>query len=255
MARTLPKRTTALIAAMLLSLAMARPAGCAEIESYKYLETVGDTRQPIQWCVEKSENTRLLWQTRDEVSLIETRGPFDTARWHGRNTAEDTDISAFRQGDTIRIKGKLKGKAVDKTIAIDNAPWFQSMSWSLRRLVLSDDEQMELWTLRPDTMKAYKLVARKIGKEELQIGGKTVTGINIEIRLKGLLSPFWSSHYWFRETDGVWLRYKGVSEAAGNPALRIVYQGPSAPCDIAAAVLANSQPFPESHDMHGRTGG
>ena len=244
MTRTPKIGMTALTVALLLSFAMARLAGCAEIESYEYLETVGDTQLAVQWCAEKSKNTRLLWQTRDEVSLIETRGPFDTARWHGRNTAENTDISAFRQGDAILVKGKLKGKAIDKTIAIDAAPWFQSMSWSLRSLVLSKDEQLELWTLRPDTLKAHKLVARKIGTEELQIGEKTVAGIKIELRVKGLLGPFWSSYYWFRETDGVWLRYKGVSGAAGNPALRIEYQRPSAPCDIATAALTAQQPRP-----------
>lgn len=249
------RRMTALIGAILLSLALARPAVCTEMESYEYLETVGDIQQSIQWCVAKSENTRLLWHTQDEVSLIETRGPFDTEHWRGRNTAEGTSISAFRQGNTIHIQGQLKGNAIDKTIAIDAAPWFQSMSWSLRRLALSNDEQLELWTLRPDTLKAYKLVAQKIGKEALQIGDKTVVGIKIEIRLKGILGAFWSGQYWFRETDGVWLRYKGVSGTAGNPTIRIEYQRPSAPCDMAATDPSTSLPGNDAPDPHRQTDG
>jgi hypothetical protein len=217
---------------MTLSLIAANIAWCADIESHEYMETVGDAQQVIQWCVEKSDDTRMLWKTRDECSLIETSGPYATVRWRDTNTADNTSITALREGNAIVIKGMLNGIPIDHAVAIDEAPWFQSMSWSLHSLILSRDEQTEFWALRPDTMKAHKLVAKKAKKETLHIGGDTVPAIRIEVRLKGMLSPFWHSNYWFRRTDGVWLRYEGPSGPPGRPPIVIEYRKPSDPCNI-----------------------
>ena len=244
-----------LSALILLSWASVPETWCADIESHSYLKTLGNKQLEIQWCVEKSENTRMLWKTSEEYSLIETKGPFATTRWQGANETEDTSIVALRNGDSITIQGVFKGEPIDRTTSIDAAPWFQSMSWSLRSLILCDDAQMEFWTLRPDTMKAYKLVAKKIQKEALQVGGKTLSAIKIEVRPSGILSPFWHSYYWFRETDGVWLGSKSPSGPPGKPHITIEYRRPSQACTISAEIPSPRQLSNGSHDTHDQTGG
>jgi len=237
--RVLPSALTAMC--LLLAIATAREARCAETESHEYLETIGDNQQIVNWCVEKSDNTRMFWKNDYEFSVIQSSGTYASISWEGTNRKDDTTISAHRQGDTIVLEGTLRGDPISKTMAIDAAPWYQSLSWSLRRLVLSDDKQTEFWTLRPDTLEKHKMVAKKMGEEEVQIEGVSVPAIRLEVRLKGMLSPFWSSTYWYRKTDGVWLRYEGPSGPPGKPMIFIEYRKATALCSGQSQLPAAGQ--------------
>lgn len=240
---------------LLITIAAARQAWCAETESHEYLETIGDTRQIVHWCVEKSDNTRMFWKNEDEFSVIQSSGPYASISWEGTNRKDDTTISAHRQGDTIVLEGTLRGDPISKTVAIDTAPWYQSLSWSLRRLVLSDDTQIEFWTMRPDTLEIHKMVARKKGEEEMPIEGATGPVVKLEVRLKGMLSPFWSSTYWYRKTDGVWLRYEGPSGPPGKPMIHIEYQKSTARCNSRNQWPSAGQLENGSQGTHDQTGG
>jgi hypothetical protein len=234
--------TSALTAmCLLLTITVAREAWCTETESHEYLETIGDTRQIVNWCVEKSDNTRMFWKNENEFSVIQFSGTYASISWEGTNRKDDTTVSAHRQGNTIVLEGTLRGDPIKKTMAIDEAPWYQSLSWSLRRLVLSDDKQTEFWTLRPDTLEKHKMVAKKMGEEEVQIEGVSVPAVRLEVRLKGMLGPFWSSTYWYRKTDGVWLRYEGPSGPPGKPMILIEYRNSTAHCSGLSQLPAAGQ--------------
>ncbi len=254
---TIRHRTIAFLLGVLCYLpisARVPAAEAIEIESHEYLETIGEAQQVIQWCVEKTDNTRMLWKNKNEFSVIQSSGRYDSVMWKGINLSEETSISALRKGDTIIIEGKLKGVPIDKTVTIDAVPWYQSMSWSLRNLVLSGNEKLVFWTLRPDTFKEHKMVARKTGEEEIQINGTTHSTVKLEVRLKGLLSPFWHSTYWYRKDDAVWLRYEGPSGPPGNPMIVIEYRHTNDRCNIEPVPMSANQGFHGSHNAHGQAG-
>lgn len=47
--------------------------------------------------------------------------------------------------------------------------------------------------------------------------GRTEEAMRVRVSPWGLLSLFWSSLYWFRPSDGAFLRYEAVRGLPGTP--------------------------------------
>lgn len=140
-------------------------------------------------------------------------------------------LETVRKGDSITIAGRFDQKEVAKTITIDADPWFQSTSLSMRRFVRSGLNELYFWTIRPDTLKAYKLVAKRKGVQDIQVNGSSETAVMVELHLTDILSAFWKSAYWFRQNDGLFLKFEGPSGPPGDPPMHVEFQGSAAPCD------------------------
>ena len=145
------------------------------------------------------------------------------------NEPEKEFMQAIREEDVIVVRGSRKGKAIEERFVVDQAPWFQATSLSLRKFVLSQDTRIAFWTLRPDTLKAMKLTATRVAQETIDAAGTSQAAVKVELRADGWRSAFWKSHYWFRASDGVLLRFEG--QAGPSPANRIViaYAGDQRP--------------------------
>lgn len=214
------------------ALCIQAPAAC--VEGYEYLTTKGDTAREVLWCLDSSLPFRVFYKETDEWNITRTDDASATHSWKVLDSAGNVRILAERHDNCIRVEGSVKGRQVRKEIAIDGAPWFQATSWSLRRFVLSGESEIEFWTLRPDTLKAYKVIARRRTEEVLQLAKDAVPAVRIELRLTGMLAPFWKSWYWFRSKDGVFLRFEGPGGPPGTPELVIEYQRPISPQHLAA---------------------
>jgi hypothetical protein len=134
--------------------------------------------------------------------------------WAFENPGENTKITASREGNKILLKGQSKGKPIEKTFKINELSWNQTFNIGLERFVLSPEKSMIFWaigTRGPGNMKITRFKVKKKGIETITINGKQVEAVYITISLTGLLSIFWTGHYWYRKSDGVFLRYKGKS--------------------------------------------
>jgi hypothetical protein len=54
------------------------------------------------------------------------------------------------------------------------------------------------------------MVAKKQSEEEIKIDDKKYKSIRIRLTLKGWLSIFWHADYWYRKSDGVFVKFEGV---------------------------------------------
>jgi len=202
-------------------------------EAHHYIERIGDTVRHINWCAVRSpgNTTRLFYRGKGEVHVTEADETLATRQWRLDMTENDTAVSATRDGETLLIQGSFRGSPIDKRLPIDDAPWFQASSLSLRRFVLSADTHIDYWAVREDTMTVHKLSAKKVTVEEIEIAGQKWQAQVIELRLNGPLSIFWSSRYWFRLEDGVFLKFSGPSGPPGDPIITISYEGEAELCD------------------------
>jgi hypothetical protein len=195
------------------------------VEGHEYLTTKGDTSREVLWCLDTSLPFRVFYKESDEWNITRTDHASATRSWKILDVAGNVRILAERRDNRIRVEGSVKGRQVQKEIAIDGAPWFQATSWSLRRFVLSGESEIEFWTLRPDTLKAYKVIAKRQTEEVVQLDKGAVPAVRIELRLTGMLAPFWKSRYWFRSKDGFFLEvvpkpsigFKVKAERGGQP--------------------------------------
>lgn len=214
------------------------PAHASAVESYHYEETVGGVEKEIQWCVDKSGTTRLLYQSSKEMHITQTDHTFATVQWEMQKKGEDTSLHACRRPQAILIGGRWKGQPITKELPVDDAPWYQATSWSLRSFVLSPREEVRFWTVRIDTLTAHKIRAVKKRRQILNLNGAKEDAVEVELRLTGVLAFFWKSSYWFRRSDGVFLRFEGPSGPPGAPAVVVEYRGPAPPCEMSALELS-----------------
>jgi hypothetical protein len=137
-----------------------------------------------------------------------------TRTWAFENSKENTKITASREGNKIFLKGQTRGKPIEKTFKINELSWNQTFNIGLERFALSPEKSMIFWSIGtkgPGNMKITRFKVKKKGIETITIKGKKMEAVYITISLTGLLSIFWTGKYWYRKSDGVFLRYIGKS--------------------------------------------
>jgi len=138
-----------------------------------------------------------------------------TIEW--RFVREGTDIRAIRDDDVIRMEGKFNGKPFIKGFRIDDNPWYQPLSFSLRCFLDNPEPETLFWMIRPDTLDVTKFKIKKLGREAFIYNGRPTWTQKMELGLTSLLEGLWQAHYWFREEDGVFVQYRGVHGLPGTP--------------------------------------
>ncbi|WP_419661130.1 hypothetical protein [Desulfosarcina variabilis] len=187
-------------------------------EVYRYRENNGDTVKNVQWRLTKGDHYTLTCSSPEAEHITVTDGNYITRHWQMSSNDGETQLIAERTGRTIVIRGRFEGKAVDKVLAIDDCPWYQATSLSLREFVASADTERLFWTIHLKTLKAYKIRAIKKEVERSDVNDDL---LHIRLTLSGLLAPFWKSDYWFALPDGVFYRFQGPSGPPGSPRIII----------------------------------
>ncbi|MEA2097327.1 MAG: hypothetical protein U9P73_11645 [Candidatus Cloacimonadota bacterium] len=139
-----------------------------------------------------------------------------TQKFTHKDTTRNIDLTAIKDGRKIILQGTSGKKVIDTLIKIDENPWKQSMSYSLSEFALGNEEKIEYWIVRLDKFKGEKMQAEKAGNEDITIKDKEYHAVKIIIRAAGLRSKFWSGHYWFRISDGLFLKYEGWNGLPGS---------------------------------------
>lgn len=139
-----------------------------------------------------------------------------TQKFTHKDTTRNIDLTAIKDGRKIILQGTSGKKDINEVIKLDENPWKQSMSYSLSEFALGNEEKIEYWIVRLDKFKGEKMQAEKAGNEDITIKDKEYHAVKIIIRAAGLRSKFWSGHYWFRISDGLFLKYEGWNGLPGS---------------------------------------
>jgi hypothetical protein len=153
-----------------------------------------------------------------DLHSVEMDASRATVHYDFASPARKTAYSVNREGNDITIQGTLRGQPVSRRIPIDTHPWYQSMEWSLQPLVVSGSSQpLVFWVVQPFEGQAYLMQAREEKAEAITVDGRTVEARRVRVSPRGILSVVWSSLYWFRPSDGAFLRYEAVRGLPGTP--------------------------------------
>ena len=191
----------------------------AQIEQTEYIEKTGTKSTKITRGLDKSAGANVFTykDSSGKTSLYKTDSSGSTLQWQLNDAAGPTNLVAKRDGKAILVSGTFKGETIKKKVAIDHAPWYQSIALSLAWFVKSDKPSIVFWSLRPDKLLPFKLKAKKVKTEFINLNGKRVEAERVKITLTGLKSMFWQSNYWFRKSDNLFIRYEGVDGPPGTP--------------------------------------
>lgn len=147
-----------------------------------------------------------------------------TLSWEFESAHENIKVNAERENNRITMKGTDRGKPIDKRFKINKLPWNQTFNIGLEAFLGSTKRRMYFWAIGvggPGNMKItkFKVKRKDIESVYLEKTNKKVEAEHVTISLSGLLSMFWTGHYWFRKSDGKFLRYRGKNKPGGPVAL------------------------------------
>ena len=185
-------------------------------ERHLYRETRGDDSSTYLWTmVAAGDLYRITFQSLRETFVNHCDASGLTLRW--RLQGERIEAEARREGDAIVLAGRHEGEPVERRIEIGDEPWYQPLSYSLRRFARSGKIATPFWMLRPDTLTAVRLKAERVGREPLVTANGPALAVRVRISTTGLLTGIWKADYWFAADSGVFLRYEGVNGPPGSP--------------------------------------
>lgn len=198
---------------LIITLVVSFPVQAAE-KTYFYRDTTGKISFESKVCIKPApEGYTVEVENVNEYQQFLCRQDHSTLRWELRNPGAGTALVAEREGNRLVVKGKFKGKEYAKEFKIDPLPWYQLPDVSLADFVRSDAEKTEFWIIEPINIKCYKMMATKEKTEYLTVNDQEVEAVKIKVSV----SIFWSAYYWYRKSDGLYLRYEGVRGGPGTP--------------------------------------
>lgn len=196
-------------------------------QEYFYTETTENKSTDLQ--ITKRQTTDGAYMITMKDNYRDSRHYFQpegyTVRWQHSDARVGDDFDVVRKGDQIAIKGTLQGKPINKTVEIDESIWINKVDHALSNWVKSDDDAIDFWILKLSAdLDPLKINAKKVGEETLNLDGKSFQTIKVKLTLCGFfLSHLWSSYYWYRKEDGLFLKFKGALGTPGTPLTTIEY--------------------------------
>ena len=220
-----PVQAIAPLCLALLLMAIGSPAS----QALRYHEQTGDNGYTFSWQAEQEQEsgtiTVIQHQDSETFSSVNT-AEGATRSWHYVNQP-DTNVQAERNGDSIRLSGRFKGKEIDVQRIIDSRPWYQPLSYCLQRMVARNQQAASYWTIRPDTLEVLAMRAEKKGSERISLeNGSLQMADKVVINLEGVMSALWEAEYWFRHGDNVFLQYRGTHGPPGTAETKVCLINP-----------------------------
>ena len=119
-------------------------------------------------------------------------------------------FSGKRNGTDIEVSSSMRRRAKSKNIDPENAYWYQPLGLCFFDFALSGDSEREFFFVNPESLRLLNMTIEKEGTEFIEIDGESREAIYAELRLNGILAPFWRGRYWLCPETGIILRYIGT---------------------------------------------
>lgn len=125
--------------------------------------------------------------------------------WEYKRTSDNTDLTAEKDGDLIKLKGTFKGKTEDKSMNIGDGLWYQMMDMCIPAFINSPLTECLFYNIgtgdNKGAMNLGEFAAKKIGEEDLTINGTTYECDKVSFVLT-MFSWAWTGLYWYDKKTG-----------------------------------------------------
>lgn len=177
-------------------------------EEYHYLEQKGKEIIPFTWKVENiGEKVRISVLKNGNSYISTCNNDGSTMRWK-LTDIEQGNFEAIRVDNILTINGRMDGEPYEDAVGLSDQHWFQSLYYSLGKLVKSPYRDVSFWTIKEGDIVPVMLKARRKGHESVTVDGKIIQTQKIEVRSDNFFSKLWRGFYWFRESDNLLVKYR-----------------------------------------------
>jgi len=183
-------------------------------QEFLYMDKEGEEEKQIHISKKLNAGSHLLILTSShKYSKHIYPTPGYTSSWQLKDTISSHDFLVERFQNTLSISGKYAGGPISKTVEIDDKPWINKLDHGLSAWVLSDEDELVFWALRLSSdLDPIEFEAEKVDREEIFTPAGSFRAIKVKLRLHGFfISNLWSATLWYREKDGLFIKYQGDS--------------------------------------------
>jgi hypothetical protein len=199
------------------------PALLAGADTLTYRETEGDSvTTHVLDITPEPPGYRIDLSSRGSCGTVRqgflTTSDLVTREWTFSDPSRQMELAAAIAGDAIVLRGSVRGKKVEKSFAAAGPPWNQLFQMGLGPFALGEDGRWQfrsIGTQGPGELKIGKFTVRRQEMEKIMLSGKEFSAIHLRVSLGGLLAIFWHGDYWYRLSDGRFLRYRGKNRSGG----------------------------------------
>jgi hypothetical protein len=133
---------------------------------------------------------------------------------------QDREFKVSREGSTLKVQFKEKGKEKTKNYDIGQTPWIQEFKFGFQPFLSSNQKEYKFYIINPKDLGLHGMVATKEQVEELTIEGKKYLTQKLKVTLQGFKKKFWRAEVWFDQETQMMVKYK-ANEGPGTPTTEI----------------------------------
>ena len=180
-----------------------------DVSSMQYRNT-GDAEVrclDVSDYADKGEITQTL-RKGDAVWSEETfhvTGNLSCTDWHYIRPSDNTDLTARKDGDYIKLSGTFKGKAQEKTYKISDGLWYQMMDMAMPAFIASEEQQIVFYSIgtgnNRGALELGEFAAEKAGEETVEVNGTAYDCVKVTLVLTAF-SWAWTGLFWYDKESG-----------------------------------------------------
>lgn len=189
-----------------------------QASEYLYLEVTGTDSVYRTWQVESNEqgfNLRVDDPRCSQSYYLDSS--FQTLAWERVNKDEATAVKGELKDRQLILKGTLQDQLVEVSYSTRKAPWLQKYAFSLKGFVLSPEKKKEFIVLRYTNLEPVTLQIVKEKDVIMTVNHEEILCCQTKLSVTGWKSRFYSVKFWFRKSDGQFVRFEGVNGPPGTP--------------------------------------
>lgn len=138
---------------------------------------------------------------------------YETESFEVRGPGYGDSYSGIVKDDKLIIKGRVSDKAINKIIDLDGIPFYFSPKFNLSKFAVSDLKQLKFYTFRRDTQDKQLMLAEKSDRQITDLGaGNNIDLLKVNYSAVGLAGRFYKRIYYFRASDGVFIKNETPSK-------------------------------------------
>lgn len=126
------------------------------------------------------------------------------------------ELTVTKEGTSLVIKGKDKGKEKLKSFKLGKKPWIQNFKFGFRPFLTDSKKELHFYIVNPKDFDVYEMVATKEEQGEVEILGTSCKTQKMKITLAGFKKKFWKAEAWFDQNTFLLVKYR-ANEGPGTP--------------------------------------
>ena len=180
---------------------------------FNYNVKCGKTVTPLSYD-DRQEGDKIIMvqQFGEQTSWFTMDKDLRTTEFRIQSKKDDTDASIKLVNGVYTLKGKVKGKDVNKTVKSKGLPWYQPIGYVVGR-ILDGKKSVEYECFNPQDFEFHPMVV-KIDGEEIYDGQKAV---RVRSNATGGLAKLWHCFYFYDPKTLIQNGYRAVEGVPGTP--------------------------------------